>query len=120
MKTKICYKCKKEKPLSEFYKSEGHNKDGLHSWCKVCCTKTTAIRKRKYKEKLVKLFGGKCQKCGYDKCIGALEFHHLDPSKKDPNYREIMKNASFERRKKVLDGCILLCANCHREEHYNN
>lgn len=24
--------------------------------------------------------GGKCQICGYDKCVGALEFHHLDPT----------------------------------------
>lgn len=24
--------------------------------------------------------GGKCQCCGYDKCIQALEFHHIDPT----------------------------------------
>ena len=27
--------------------------------------------------------GGRCQICGYDKCIEALEFHHLDPTRKD-------------------------------------
>lgn len=24
--------------------------------------------------------GGKCQICGYDRYVGALEFHHLDPT----------------------------------------
>lgn len=27
--------------------------------------------------------GGKCQICGYNKCIRALDFHHRDPEKKD-------------------------------------
>lgn len=27
--------------------------------------------------------GGKCSICGYDRCIQALEFHHLDVTKKD-------------------------------------
>ena len=31
----------------------------------------------------VDAFGGKCGICDYDKCVEALEFHHLDPSQKD-------------------------------------
>lgn len=27
--------------------------------------------------------GGKCENCGYDKFIGALDFHHIDSSDKD-------------------------------------
>lgn len=27
--------------------------------------------------------GGKCQCCGYNKYIGALKFHHVDPAQKD-------------------------------------
>lgn len=34
------------------------------------------------KERCLKYLTGKCQKCGYDKCPDALEFHHRDPSKK--------------------------------------
>ena len=41
-----------------------------------------ALRKAMKKE-AVKRFGGKCCICGYDKCLRALEFHHLDPLKKD-------------------------------------
>ena len=38
---------------------------------------------RKRKELMVQGFGGKCQCCGYDRCLSALEFHHLDPKSKE-------------------------------------
>jgi 5-methylcytosine-specific restriction endonuclease McrA len=60
--------------------------------------------------------GGKCEKCGYDKYDGALEFHHLDPSKKD--FAISKKKARYiDKLKPELDKCILLCSNCHRELH---
>lgn len=114
---RICYKCKIEKPESDFYKSS-HTNGGLSSYCKKCHNKWTMDRKRIYKERLVEKFGNKCEKCGYDKCIGALEFHHVDPSTKDLNFKDIMRNASFEKMEKAVDGCILLCSNCHKEIHY--
>lgn len=40
-------------------------------------------RRDKIKEMGVQYKGGKCCICGYDKYIGALEFHHLDPNQKD-------------------------------------
>ena len=33
--TKVCSKCKTEKPLSEFHRDRS-SKDGHHSWCKAC------------------------------------------------------------------------------------
>jgi arsenate reductase-like glutaredoxin family protein len=69
------------------------------------------------KEKLVEYKGGKCERCGYDKCITALEFHHLDPDEKEfgvGNFEVL----SFGKCKKEVDKCILVCANCHREIHY--
>ena len=35
------------------------------------------------KKQAVKLLGGKCCVCGYDRCIDALEFHHKNPSIKE-------------------------------------
>lgn len=35
MATKRCRKCKKTKPLSQFYKNP-RAKDGVHSYCKKC------------------------------------------------------------------------------------
>ena len=39
--------------------------------------------RKRTKIALVEYKGGKCCVCGYNKCIEALEFHHLDPSQKD-------------------------------------
>jgi predicted HNH restriction endonuclease len=61
--------------------------------------------------------GGCCQKCGYDKCIGALDFHHIDPSTKEAGWT-LMRKMSRENMVKELDKCILVCSNCHREIHY--
>ena len=73
--------------------------------------------KKRKKIELIDYKGGKCEKCGYNKCVEALEFHHLDPNEKDFG---ISNNSySFERMKKEVDKCILVCSNCHREMHYN-
>lgn len=69
----------------------------------------------KVKAKLVDYKGSKCEKCGYNKCISALEFHHLNPNEKDISIGGSTK--SFEVLKKEVDKCIMVCANCHREIH---
>lgn len=67
------------------------------------------------KQQSVEYKGGKCIICNYNKCIKALEFHHLDPSIKDFNCSSVSK--SFESIKSELDKCVLLCSICHREVH---
>lgn len=61
--------------------------------------------------------GHKCEKCGYNKCDEALEFHHIEQSEKDFCISDRNIKLDWEEIKKELDKCILLCANCHREEH---
>ena len=41
------------------------------------------ILRRSMKIQAIKLLGGKCSVCGYDKCIDALEFHHENPKEKE-------------------------------------
>lgn len=80
----------------------------------------TAIR-HAIKQQLVRYKGGKCELCGYDKCLGALQFHHLDPNKKDFNpSKEYNRGApDMDKLKQEIDKCQLLCANCHSEVHFN-
>ncbi len=73
--------------------------------------KRSRLRK---KQNLIKYFGGKCQICGYKKCIHALEFHHKNPKEKEIS---ISMNITFEKMLKEVKKCILVCANCHREIH---
>lgn len=69
------------------------------------------------KERATYVLGGKCQCCGYSKCIQALEFHHLNPEEKEIAFGS-NTNRSWEATKNELKKCILVCANCHREIHF--
>lgn len=64
-------------------------------------------------------FGGKCSICGYNKCISALEFHHLDHSKKEFNISQIcITETNFSKILNEAKKCILICNRCHREQHF--
>ena len=79
--------------------------------------KASVIKRRKQnKLLLVEYKGGKCECCGYDKCIAALDFHHLDPTTKES--KNLGTTVAIEKQKIEADKCILVCANCHREIHH--
>lgn len=71
--------------------------------------------RQRTKQKLVAYKGGKCQVCGYNRWIGNLAFHHLDPEKKDFNITG--QSIAFEKLQKEVDKCMLLCHICHGEVH---
>lgn len=74
-------------------------------------------RRRKIKELAVEYMGGSCLVCGYSKYIGALEFHHIDPGKKEFGLGMSGLTRSWEKTRKELDKCVIICSNCHREIH---
>lgn len=74
-------------------------------------------RRKKIKLMAIKYKGGACKKCGYSKCVDALEFHHVDELIKEFGIGRNGYCTSWEKLKVELDKCDLLCANCHREEH---
>lgn len=76
-------------------------------------------RRRKIREMAVEYKGGKCVICGYNKYIGALDFHHVGDEGKDFGISAKGYTRSWERVREELDKCILVCANCHRELHAN-
>lgn len=71
------------------------------------------------KIKAIEYKGGKCIKCGYDKCYAAFDFHHRNPLEKEFSWH-FMRRKSWDTIKTELDKCDLLCANCHRETHLDN
>lgn len=74
------------------------------------------IKRRAIKRMLIMRAGGKCQRCGYNKSMRALEFHHLSPIEKDFGLsKNLTKNIT--KLKEEADKCILLCSNCHAEIH---
>ncbi|MCA0231904.1 MAG: hypothetical protein LCH91_15650 [Bacteroidetes bacterium] len=67
---------------------------------------------------LVRIFGGKCNKCGYSANLAALHFHHLDSTTKHFKLdARILSNKNWESIVEEAEKCVLLCSNCHAEEH---
>ena len=74
--------------------------------------------RKRTKQKLVEIAGGRCVLCGYERCVTALEFHHIDPTSKDFNVTGSRDTRSFASMIAEIRKCVLVCANCHREIHF--
>ena len=130
-----CTKCEKEKTESEFFfknKATGR----LHSYCKDCKReldrnaykipgnkraekiRINAIESIKRAKKFIRDIKQKscCKKCGDGRWY-VLDFHHLH-GKLDTISVLVAKGPNLKRLQDEIDKCILLCSNCHREEHY--
>lgn len=112
---KFCPRCETEKLKTEFYNRR--NGKGNSVYCKPCTNDQTLERQKKFKQQCIDWKGGKCVCCGYNKCNNALDFHHLDPNKKEFGISTAKLTTFDEKIKKELDNCALVCANCHREIH---
>lgn len=112
---KTCSICEESKSINEFYSNGKYNgKPKFKPFCKPCEMYYDKLTTYKLIEKAY----GKplsCEICGYDKNLSALDFHHKDPSTKEHGFN--MKNMSYEKIKKEIIKCTLLCSNCHRELH---
>ena len=68
---------------------------------------------------LIREAGGCCSRYGYDKNLAALQFHHLDPQqKKFKMDARNLSNRGWLSMLREFEKCIVLCANCHFEEHH--
>ena len=127
---KICKKCAKEFPNTiEFFKT--YKKGYLRSECRSCWNLGKEARAKKYYHEWMHnlipqhLGMGKimCLRCGYDRSIVAIEFHHSDPNKKERLVSDLVRTVSpwGINKHKVLeevDKCEIICSNCHQEEHF--
>lgn len=116
MDTKICSKCGKELPLTDFY---SRGKGQRRADCKEChknYVKGKYNERKEFVSQIKAEFG--CAKCG-EKREYMLDFHHKNPSIKDDTIARITSNNNkMENIQKEIDKCVVLCSNCHREFHY--
>ena len=119
---KQCEICKKE--------FETSSKGGTRKYCFECSPsyekgnniargKSKSALRRAMKKQAVKMRGGKCERCGYDKCIGALQFHHRNPNEKKFGLGMNGITHSWDEYLLEVEKCDLLCANCHAQEHWS-
>jgi DNA-binding transcriptional ArsR family regulator len=83
--------------------------------CLRCRSEAVARRRRRLKEILVSEAGGRCSICGYDRYIGALQFHHRKGTAKVFGVSERGLTRSLAAVRAEAAKCVLLCANCHSE-----
>jgi len=113
---KKCSMCDRILKLNQFYKKKRGGHDSI-------CIKCHKVYKRNYlkirKIKAINYLGGKCIRCGYNKSISAMEFHHKNPSSKIDGIANII-HKKWNIVTQELNKCELLCSNCHRETHEIN
>jgi len=126
---KKCVDCGEEYPNTiEYFKP--YKRGYLRSQCRKCWNLIKSKRARSYYEewmlKLIPKYLGveklTCIKCGYNKHPEVVEFHHVDPSKKEDALHLLVRQVSpwGDNTDKVyseIDKCVVLCPNCHREHH---
>jgi transposase-like protein len=83
--------------------------------CARCRVEHVADKRRRIKRQLVLEAGGRCALCGYDRCVAALQFHHLDRAKKRFALSQQGVSRSMAEARHEAAKCVLLCANCHAE-----
>ena len=83
--------------------------------CLRCRSEAVARRRRRLKAILVEEAGGCCSICGYDRYVGALQFHHRNGETKAFDLASRGLTRSLEAVRGEAAKCVLLCANCHAE-----
>jgi hypothetical protein len=83
--------------------------------CARCRSEQVAARRRRVKRQLVDEAGGCCALCGYDACVAALQFHHVDPGAKSFAISRAGVTRALSKAREEAAKCVLLCANCHAE-----
>lgn len=133
---KICSKCNEKKSDSCFAWKSKKNKKRAAS-CKDCnkqyYEKRYKTHSHLYKENAKKqrktlrernrkfVIGYKeahpCQKCG-ESHPACLDFHHPNDDKEATVSSIARETISIARIRREIDKCQVLCANCHRKEHW--
>ena len=129
-----CPRCGKETSNVGNRTRKGSKSVMGHSYCRPCQKeysaehyklnrdKIRARHKERTKELIKFLSDWKsargCSKCGYNDHPVALDFHHVDESKKLFSLSKVSRSRiGLKKVKAEAEKCIILCANCHRIHH---
>lgn len=131
MNTKLCPKCKEDKPLNAFAKNKKRS-DGLQVHCRLCKKLSDAkhyqenksaqmernrINRAKFYEEIAAYKKSKgCKFCEESEPC-CLDFHHRSGKEKDGTIGKMMYNLNKKLVWKEIAKCEVVCANCHRKLH---
>jgi hypothetical protein len=89
------------------YRNRDHNADRTHA------------RRARHRSWLNQFKADRgCARCA-ESDPACLDFHHLDSDDKTMNVSQMVSHGySLEKIQVEIEGCAVLCANCHRKEHH--
>lgn len=101
------------------YQKEYHKKYSLSEKSFQNKKEKAKIRKDKIRNQIdeFKILSG-CKDCGYNKHAYVLDFDHLK-DKEDGISEMLHRSLSWDRIKKEIEKCEVVCSNCHRIRTYN-
>jgi hypothetical protein len=113
----LSYDKSKEREKAYHYAYVERNRDRIREMS----SKRYLIARTNRKQRIVDCLGGKCEICGYQKCLASLEFHHKDPKTKEFCISEAFRRGMYDEDVIIEEArkCLLLCSNCHKELHAN-
>lgn len=116
------FRDKHNQRAKDYYKANPEKvKEHSRKWAKANPekrAKTTKKIAQRYGQEVIDYKVSKgCANCP-EKHPACLEFHHLDPSKKEYNISGYRRRGGLKYIQKEIDKCIVLCSNCHRKLHY--
>jgi len=68
------------------------------------------------KQKLLLMFGNRCDSCKETLPYCCYDFHHMDPAQKEHNVSALITRA-WKYVEQEARKCTMLCSNCHRILH---
>jgi hypothetical protein len=103
----------KSKPLELWNSPDAVKRNKI---MKAIDKKAVSFRNKKLLKRIKNMFG--CSVCCYNKCSDALHFHHII---KEDKQREVSRMLQYSTKtlKEEIRKCVIYCANCHAEHHYN-
>lgn len=114
-----CTKCHKDKNEIEF-PIASITKSGRAGECKECKANRTKLQRDKRAYILYSERGKCCALCGvYHSNPSFFDWHHIDYTDKVYEVKTMI-NSKWEKVLAEADKCIMICPNCHREEHLND
>jgi len=121
---KQCGRCKHYLPATSRYFAKDSTKEGgLNSYCRMCKRLSDKGRKKKLRVWFHNLKETKvCERCGESRWY-MLDFHHNANEEKMVSITQMVYGNNRYNKEDILKEmkkCQILCANCHREEHFLN
>lgn len=129
---RICGSCKVNKKESEFNKKG----NGYQSQCRVCqrawyknyydnnpnekdrLLEKNRVSRKELRQKIIDFKSGiPCKDCGITYPHYVMDFDHIN-NDKEFSVSNLVTHSSWEKIKKEIEKCELVCSNCHRERTY--